>query len=286
MLPRVILRCTGCRRVLPLITKNGLRRSIFGEDHFQWNRRGELNGVLDAAKGNNYAIVHSKGGSARIYPKGSLVLDMIKYTIGKEQYDRALTHYLKAHPYANVDTHDFETTFLETLGINLDWFFDQWLYRGGEPHYQVSYVDVPKSPAKDRFTQVTVRQTQPFDGQVGLFKMPIVSEVYYKDGSTSQVREWVSKETEEISVPNAGNNDIDFVLFDPSSWIIKFVDFKKGTDELKAQAVKAKNMIDRYDALVALEATPIAEKKQFLADAYNKEPFFANRAEIVKQLVK
>ncbi|MDX2002552.1 MAG: M1 family metallopeptidase [Chitinophagales bacterium] len=258
----------------------GFERSIFGEDHYQWNRRGELNSVLDAAKNNNNPIAHSNAGSPRIYPKGSLVLDMLKYVVGEEQYKRALLAYLKKHPYGNVDTHDFYRAFLDNLGIELDWFFDQWIYRGGEPRYEVSYV-----PSKDK-TVVTVKQTQTDDGVVGLFKMPIVFEVVYKDGSSSTVKEWIQDAAQTVNVPNPSNKEIDFVLFDPNSQIIKSVKFEKGLEEFRSQALKAKNMIDRYDALLALSNLPFNQRKDILIAAFAKEPFWANRAEIAKQLAQ
>jgi aminopeptidase N len=227
--------------------------------------------------------VHTQAGSPRIYPKGSLVLDMIKYVIGEDEYKRSVLAYLKAHPYSNVDTHDFYVSFLETTGINLDWFFDEWLYKGGEPHYKVSYEPFMSLFGKG-YTQITVTQTQEQDGVTGLFKMPIVFEVHYVDGSTATQKEWIENATQVVKVANPDGKEIEYVLFDPNSQVIKAVEFEKRPAELKAQGLKAKNMIDRYDAIVALAAQPFADRKGFLVEAYLKEPFWANRAELVKQL--
>ena len=259
-------------------------RSIYGEDHFQWNRRNELGSVLAAAKENNNPIRHTKAGTARFYPKGSLVLDMFRYVLGDEQYKKAVTHYLKKHAYNNVDNNDFNRAFLESLGINMNWFFEQWVLKGGEPKYKVSYNDITKN--SNRYTEINVEQIHQTDDVVGLFKMPIVFQVYYKDGSKSEVKEWIEKQTQTISILNEKNKDIDFVLFDPNYQIIKTVEFKKSLEELKAQASKAPNMIDRYDALKELSKEKIEDKKDFLIELFKKEPFHANRAEIAKQLVK
>jgi HEAT repeat protein len=116
--------------------------------------------------------------------------------------------------------------------------------------------------------------------------MPIVFQVHYKDGSTSAVKEWIEKQTQTVSILNEKNKDIDFVLFDPNYQIIKTVEFKKSLEELRAQASKAPNMIDRYDALKEMAAEKFEDKKDFLIELFKKEPFHANRAEIAKQLVK
>ncbi len=54
---------------------------------------------------------------------------------------------------------------------------------------------------------------------------------------------------------------------------------------LKAQAMKAPNMIDRYDALLALRNTELAEKQDLLLNLFNKEVFHGIKSEVVYQLV-
>lgn len=260
-------------------------RHIFGEDHFQWNRRTELWRVLSAGKNDDKPIAHSSAGSARIYPKGSLTLDMIKYLIGREQFNKALQYYLKKHPYQSVETHDFMLAFYETLGIDLEWFFDQWIWHGGEPRYEVSYQLIPAGNGADARTEFTIKQTHERNDVVGLFRMPIVFEVHYTDGTKDSIQEWVEDATQTVSVTNKEGKNVAYVLFDPNYQIIKSVDFDKPTDMLKMQMLKAEHMIDRYDAAVALRSKPLATKKAALMEAFNNEPFWAVRREVVRQLI-
>lgn len=257
-------------------------RSVFGEDHFQWLRRGEMQAVLEAGKRNSNPVVNTSAGTERVYQKGSLVLDMLKYVLGKEQFNKALAYYLKKHPYQNVDTHDFSIAFLETLGVNLDWFFEEWLYRGGEPKYEVRFEEL--SNATGKFSRFTVKQAHETNELVGLFKMPVWFEVYYTDGSSNRKKEWISEQTHTVDIANTEGKQIDYALFDPNNEIIKTIDFPKSMDMLKAQATKAQHMIDRYDALVALGNLPVQNRKDFLLDAFAKEPFYGIRAEMAKQL--
>lgn len=259
-------------------------RSVFGEDHFQWNRRNELNMVLAAAKDNSYPIRHTQAGTARVYSKGSLVLDMLRYVLGDKSFQKAITHYLKKHAYGHVNTDDLKMAFHESLGVNLDWFFNQWIYRGGEPHYKVKYADVVKSGR--RYTEFYVEQIHELTSCVGMFKMPIIFRVHYKDGTWEEKKEWIEKQSHRVSVPNGDNKEIDFVLFDPNSQVVKTVTFRKSLQELMAQAAKAPYMIDRYDALVALRSEPYTQKKEFLIAQFKKESFHGCRAEIVEQLLE
>lgn len=259
-------------------------RDFFGQDAYEWNRRGEQNGLLGANDGDRYPIVHPKMGTARVYGGGSAVLDMMCYTFGEDAMKRVINHYLKGHMYKNVETNDLYQSFQDTLGLSPDWFFDQWLYRGGYPVYNVKYQDA--SVEGKRMTQVTVSQVHHTDDLTKLFKMPIVFDVYYTDGTSSSTRQVVEKQTETINIPNPSNKQISFVLFDPASNIVKKVNFKKSFAELKAQALGAKNMIDRYDAIVALksDSTSASTKRDLLIQLFNKESYQATRGEIISQL--
>jgi aminopeptidase N len=259
-------------------------RKYFGESYYQWQRRGEQNSALQAGKKDNYPITSVQGGVSRFYAKGSAVLDMMLYTFGEEAYRKVIQYYLKKHAYKNVETNDLFQAFQDTLGLAPYWFFDQWIYRGGEPHYQVEYQ--PLQIKGNAVTQVTVRQIHPINEMTRLFKMPIVIEVHYQDGSKTAERVWVEKQTEQIHIPNPEQKAISFVLFDPGSYILKNITFSKSYAELSAQLQKAPNMIDRYDALVALRDTAISKKRDLLIQTFQRETFHAIRSEIVTQLIK
>jgi hypothetical protein len=52
---------------------------------------------------------------------------------------------------------------------------------------------------------------------------------------------------------------------------------------LKAQAVGAATMLDRYDALVAMKGLPMAQKYEVLERVFRQEKFFAPRVEALNQ---
>jgi aminopeptidase N len=255
------------------------KRTVLGEDDFQWERRKEMEGAWRASKRDNFPVAHSQGGSARHYPKGSIVIDMLRYVVGEENYKKVIGEFLAEHPYDLVDTHLFYLQFMKTLGVNLDWFFDQWLYRGGEPTYKVSYVKNKKN------TEITVEQIHEQTDLIGLFKMPIIFQVFYKDGSFDEKTYWVENQKHTFVIEKEERKSVDFVLFDPNWKVLKNVEFEKSMFEWMAQAEKAPNMIDRYDAIVALKDLEIPMKRKFLSSLYEKETFHANKAAIVEILL-
>ncbi len=261
------------------------QKKYFSQDEYEWTLRGEQNAALEASKKDKLPIRNVNAGTSRWYPKGSAVIDMMNYVFGEDAYKAVIHYYLKKHAYQNVETNDLYQAFQDTLGITPDWFFDQWIYRGGEPHYHVQYKDIISKSSQQRFTLVIVKQIHEINELIKYFKMPVVIEVYYKDGTKDSQTVWIEEAIHEIFIPNKNNKDIAFVLFDPGSRILKNITFNKSYEELVAQATYATHMIDRYDAIYALRNFPIDQKRDFLIHAYNKEKFYAIRSEILEQLI-
>lgn len=257
-------------------------KKYLGEENYEWQRRGEQNAALDASKNNRYPIRYTGAGTARVYQKGSTVLDMLCHYVGEDAFKKVIQYYLKQNAYANVTASDFEKAFRDVLGIDIDWFFDQWLYRGGEPEYNISYKQAVINNKPN--LMFTVKQTQKIDEVSGLFKMPVAVEIYYSDGSKDSSTIWVKNQLETFLLPMTAGKTFSFVLFDPGSWITKSVTVARTFDELKNQALKAPLMIDRYDALVALRDTAIDKKRDILVSVYRQNSFHAIRSEIISQL--
>jgi hypothetical protein len=208
---------------------------------------------------------------------------MLKYVVGgRETYNEAILYYLQRHPYTNVDTHDLLVAFEESTGMDLQWFWDEWLYRGGEPDFHVDLSDEPS------LTQLVITQKL-IPGSItgfkdGVFKMPVVVELHYVDGSVVRRTVDVEHATEIVKVPKGAGKVLAFVLFDPGSRILKTVHFTRPAAMLTAQALGASAMLDRYDALVAMKGLPLAEKYEVLEQVFRQEKFFAPRVEALNQL--
>lgn len=255
------------------------QKEAFGQDHFDWTRRDYNNQALGASLKDLKPVAHSEAGTVRHYPKGAHVLQMLKYVVGREQFNAAIKYYLEKHPYQNVDSDDLLTAFHEKLGLSLDWFWEQWIYKGGEPHYQ---VDFQSKKGKGTFR---VEQVHDVEDLTSNFKMPIEFEVHYKDGSFDQRKVWIENDTTEV-VFELGKRKVDYVLFDVNSQIMKNVSFPKSKEMLKAQAAKAKHMIDRYDAYVDLDTLKFKKKDQFFRDQFFKEEFHGVQSLLVKYFLR
>ncbi len=260
------------------------QKSVYGEEWYEWARREEQTAALEASKGNRVPLLHGAAGSARVYQKGSAILDMMISTFGAPEYRRVIRYYLLKHAYGNVETNDLYQAFQDVLGLTPDWFFNEWIYRGGEPAYSVRFEDVAVRGNPGRQSVFTVRQTHQLDEIVGLFRMPLAFEVHYADGTSDRVRQVIADQATRVTIPNPDARPVAFVLFDPGSWILKSVDFGKPFPMLKAQALGAPQMIDRYDAIAAMRPLEIGSKRDILMQVYERRPFHPLREEILSQL--
>ncbi|MCD4735917.1 MAG: hypothetical protein K8R53_07730, partial [Bacteroidales bacterium] len=132
-------------------------KHIYGEDHYQNVRLTEWEETMEASRINGYSVGHSRGGRARWYPKGSLVMDMLRDVLGEEDFLASISHYMNNFAFTEAETNDFIRSVYYATGRDLTWFFNQWILRGGEPHYKVSYQTLIDKENNDQ-TVVTVRQ--------------------------------------------------------------------------------------------------------------------------------
>jgi len=254
------------------------RQKISGDDTYYWKRREEMNSAFDADNKNVLPVAHTEAGSQRVYQKGSIVLDMLRYVVGDEQFKIAIKEFLARYPYQNVASKDFEMQFMRSMGIDVEWFFDQWIYRGGYPIYGVNYARAENT------VNVEIKQKQQQSETIGLFKMPVHVQVHYMDGSFEDKLIWIENALTTVSFTLPENGKVAFVLFDPNSMVYAKVDFQKSYDELKFQAFNAPNMMDRYDAVVLMREIDIETKRSDLITLFNKEIFYGIKSEIIAQL--
>ncbi|MBS4058550.1 MAG: hypothetical protein KGZ82_14630 [Bacteroidales bacterium] len=253
-------------------------KTIFGVDHYEWERTKELKRVLDASEKDDFAIGHSQGGVDRWYPKGSLVLDMLRDHLGDEDFKRSVSTYLKMHPYSEVWTADFMRAIQLTTGSSMDWFFDQWIERGGEPYYGITYQTDGDS------LRLFVKQLQPINKIRPAFRVHLTFEIWYNNGHKSVFNLLNDKAEQSYALPIDFQGNPDFLLFDPGARMIKKVKFDREPVQLLNQFRLATNMIDRYDALMALKEVPLDVKRSTLEKQYYRENYHLIKSEIVNQL--
>jgi aminopeptidase N len=94
----------------------------------------------------------------------------------------------------------------------------------------------------------------------------------------------IEKQYTEVRVPNPARKEVDYLLFDPNRKVLKKIAFTQPYERMVSQVLKSKNMIDRYDALLAIRPEPVEKKSATLMQAFYAETFWLPRSEILRQL--
>jgi aminopeptidase N len=68
-----------------------------------------------------------------VYQKGGWTLHMLRKLVGTEAFWKGIRDYYQRHRDANVSTDDFRRAMEASSGMDLAWFFQQWLKRPGSP---------------------------------------------------------------------------------------------------------------------------------------------------------
>ncbi|MBC8134838.1 MAG: aminopeptidase [Fibrella sp.] len=90
------------------------------------------------------------------YPKGGVVLHTLRRDLGDEAFFAGINQYLTVNRHRPVETQDLVKAMTEASGVNVQPFFDQWIYKPGHPvlDWSYSYDEAAKEVV------VTVKQVQ------------------------------------------------------------------------------------------------------------------------------
>ncbi|GAB5534421.1 MAG: M1 family metallopeptidase [Rubricoccaceae bacterium] len=112
-----------------------------------------------------------------MYQKGAWVLHMLRDKLGAETYNEAIRAYYAEFINQNASTADLQRHLEEASGMDLDSYFQQWLFQGGIPTVVASWR------VNNGTLQATLQQTQP----TYAFDLEVDVQVRYDDGSLSDI---------------------------------------------------------------------------------------------------
>jgi len=104
------------------------------QDKMENNRKRIVNSkntnrpIIDLENKDLFKLLNSNN-----YPKGGWVLHMLRGYMGDELFFNGIRKYYELYKYKTAMTKDFQSVMENIKGENLDWFFEQWLYKPGFP---------------------------------------------------------------------------------------------------------------------------------------------------------
>lgn len=253
-----------------------------GKERFDFDRQKALDQYLDYVKENHiirpleyayYDTVSDMYTSQLTYLKGALVLHMLRNILGDEDFFQALSYFLHKHEFTNVVSSDFKIAIEEAVGKNLDWFFDDWVYGGGYPIFEVAYTFLQERKLID----LSVSQVQPIIKGQDLFTLPIEITIVTSKGERKETI-WVKNKSEQFLLPC--DEEPLMVSFDGSGVLVAEVHFDKSLNELLYQVFNDE-IPGRLRAMrsMAREFPVHQETLQAFSDILSKESFWGLKAE-------
>ncbi|TFG75588.1 MAG: M1 family peptidase [Flavobacteriales bacterium] len=183
--------------------------------------------TVDAFYGKNpdYRIVHDnltdmdQVTSIQTYQKGSWILHMLRGVVGTDTFWKGIRSYYGKYKDLNATTADFQREMEEVSGLDLNDFFQQWLYRPGT----LKYKGICEYDPNKKVVKISLDQAQA-DGS--FFKMPLEVGIY---GAQEQapliLTVQVNEKLNTFIIPVTFEPER--LVLDPNFWVLMEADFSK-----------------------------------------------------------
>ena len=261
-------------------------RNEYGEDAGAYDLLGKKNQYLREAK-NRYMrpIVFNRYNSpgdnfdSHTYPKGANVLHLLRYILGDDTFFRTISTFLHKYEFQPVDTYDLMKTVKEVSGRNMDWFFEQFVFKPGHAAFEVS-----KSwDESNKTLKVDITQNQDVNPKVPIYIIP-VNLGFTVDGKKTVEEVWLHKKNETYEFKF--DKEPEMVRFDEGNYLTKELAFEKPLKELIYQA----NNDDVIGRLWAVEQLDVFGADQKTIDCWlkrlNEDTFWAVRKAAMDKIGK
>ncbi len=191
------------------------REHAYGREDFLSGLRDSRDQVYRYYEKNpDYRVVHdelddmSKVTTGMQYQKGAWTLHMLRDLVGSETFWEGIRGYYGRYYNGSASTADFQRVMEEVSGMELDWFFDQWLRQGGVPMIAGSWSHSGGALRLD------LHQTQPHYR----FRLPLEVQLHFDDGSAQRETILMSGDVEQFTFATARPPSA--VVLDPDTWML------------------------------------------------------------------
>ncbi|MBW7904473.1 MAG: hypothetical protein LC135_07635 [Phycisphaerae bacterium] len=179
-------------------------------DHMAARRPGTFNGSVYVYDPSDLNAIFN---SDMVYRKGAWVLHMLRHVVGDEAFFDILAAYREAYAFGAATTADFQLVAEQTVGQDLDWYFEPWVYGIGAPNYRYAWRQ--SVVAGRNFVELYVRQVQ--NPSWPVFTMPIDIRTTTAGVPTTHVV-WNDAAAEHLLFETSG--PVSALAFDPNNWIL------------------------------------------------------------------
>ena len=191
---------------------------------------------------------------AHSYQKGAWVLHMLRNIVSDDKFKIGIKKYLQQFKNNNVETSDLRNMMEQVSGQNLEYFFEQWVYKEGHPELAIEF-DLEENLLK--ITQLK----KPY------FEFNLDVKISFSNSNIPKSLEFLIKPQHhnelKISTSNESGklNGIEWLSIDPDLKVlreIKSMDFPPSM--ILNQITNGNTIIERRQTLDAIDYKKISEQ--------------------------
>jgi aminopeptidase N len=156
---------------------------------------------------------------SRSYAKGAVVLHMLRGIVGDSVFFNILQSYA-ADPnvaYGVAVTEDFQAVAESVSGLDLDYFFQQWIYGENYPKYSIVWS---KQNINGNLYDLALKITQNVNSNPSFFTMPIQIKVNFASSDTL-ITVFNNAQVQNLNITVIGEPTS--ISFDPGNWVLKTI---------------------------------------------------------------
>jgi aminopeptidase N len=155
------------------------------------------------------------------YDKGAWVQHMLRYVEGDTIWSqpgiffRTMRAYGDSFKYGNASTEDYKRIHEQMTGLELDWFFDEWIYDYGYPIYTLGWHGRQNGSNWEVVFNLSQDNSS---GAPAVFHMPVEVRVSWSGGNATF--RYAVDSSPQTNVFTVGGQPTS-VSFDPNNWILE-----------------------------------------------------------------
>lgn len=144
------------------------RSGIYGESDFQQAMSTKINSITKWCKNesnwiplNNVPQTMTYDNNA-VYNRGAVVVNTMMNYIGRETFLEGMRSYLNTYNYSAATSEQLRDALTNATGIDMNGFFDTYVFTAGLPHYGVDLINVtPNGNQYDATVRMTYQHVGP-----------------------------------------------------------------------------------------------------------------------------
>jgi len=239
-----------------------------GKDEFDYNIYNNGINAIKADSTSRKPIYIRDGLTTNTYDKGSVVLNMLRNMIGDDKFRKTMNLYITKNQFKPVVTKDLvdalhtaiDDPLLDQMPANLSWFFEEWIYKAGQPEFKADYT-YNEDTKELTLNAVQVQNTD----SSSVFKTPVPVEIVTEGGkqnlwmeTSAEIKTYVLKlDSKPLNVNfNKGNKVLCKLYFSKpkADWLYQLNNSTDAIDRLTALN-GLKDFINDDDVIEALRTT-------------------------------